>query len=229
MIITKQKPFEVIKEYLRDNKKIFIVGCGECATLCKTGGPDEIAEMAQMLRDAGKEVTGGFVAIAPCNIVGTKIEMKKQGEPVREADAVIVLSCGAGVGSIAETYEDKNVIPGCDSLFLGNTIRVGSYDERCMTCGECILEETGGICPVTTCAKGLLNGPCGGMNNGKCEISPDIECAWVRIYRRLEKKGKLDRMEKIHEAKDYSKHTKPGVFEGEKYAKMRKRPEGGKR
>jgi hypothetical protein len=120
------------------------------------------------------------------------------------------MSCGAGTQSAVEMFPDKPVYPSNDSLFLGNMTRLQMFDERCSLCGECILDKTGGICPVTACPKGILNGPCGGTNDGNCEISPDIKCAWVRISERMKKIDKLDELERnVNEPKDWSKGQKP--------------------
>ncbi|HLA49780.1 MAG TPA: methylenetetrahydrofolate reductase C-terminal domain-containing protein [Thermodesulfovibrionia bacterium] len=119
------------------------------------------------------------------------------------------MSCGAGTQTAVELYEDKPVYPTNDTLFLGNMTRLQMFDERCSLCGKCILDKTGGICPITACPKGLLNGPCGGTNEGKCEVSPDIECAWVRIYNRMKRINKLEDMREIAKPKDWSAHKKP--------------------
>ena len=138
------------------------------------------------------------------------------GEAVREhaqafadADVVLVMACAFGVQTLA-TSVDKPMAPALDTLFMGLESGIGVYSEVCAQCGECVLDDTGGICPMTACHKGLLNGPCGGTNNGKCEVGADKDCAWTLIYRRLEKLGRLDRMKKYHPPKNHQASIKPG-------------------
>lgn len=130
-------------------------------------------------------MTGTFVAKTGCQELGKKVELKGYKEAMEKTDCIITMSCCAGVQTTVALYPDKPVYPSNDTLFLGNMTRLQMFDERCSMCGECIIDKTGGICPVTACPKGILNGPCGGCNDGKCEVSSDINCAWVRIYDRL--------------------------------------------
>jgi hypothetical protein len=210
MIITQKRDFKQLMENLRPFGKFFLLGCSECATLCGTGGEPELKDMKAALEAEGKEVTGMFVAKTGCQVLGTKVELKDHKDAVANADAIVVMSCGAGTQSAVELYQDKPVFPANDSLFLGNMTRFQMFDERCSLCGECILDKTGGICPLTNCPKGLLNGPCGGCKDGKCEVSPDINCAWVRIYERMKRLDKLGEFcNTVLEAKDWSKGQKP--------------------
>ena len=137
-----------------------------------------------------------------------KRQLRQHKEAVEQAQALLVFSCGAGVQSFSQVLE-KPVYAGNDSLFLGNIQRFGNFIEHCSICGECLLNETGGICPVTNCPKGLLNGPCGGMDKGKCETDPERECVWVRIYKRLEKLGQLDKMKQALPPKNYARAARP--------------------
>ena len=209
MIITQKRDHKQLLENIKDYNSFFLIGCSECATLCGTGGDPELQEMKELLESEGKKVTGTFVAKTGCQVLGTKVELKKnfKGE-VDDAECILVMSCGAGTQSAVELYKDKPVYPTNDSLFLGNMTRMQMFDERCSLCGECILDRTGGICPVTACPKGLLNGPCGGTNEGKCEVSPDIDCAWTKIYIRLKQIDRLDDMKKMNEPKNWSEHKK---------------------
>lgn len=209
MIISKKKNFDDLLKSVARYKSFFLLGCSECAALCGTGDENAISEMKDALKNAGKVITGSFIPKTGCQVLGTKIELKPFKEAIERADAILVMSCGAGTQAIVELFKDKPVYPANDTIFLGNMRRFRHFDERCSLCGECILDKTGGICPVTTCPKGLLNGPCGGTNNGMCEVNPDIECAWVRIYNRLKDIDRLDDMREILEPKDYSKHLKP--------------------
>jgi len=209
MIITKKRDFKDLLENLKNYKSFFLIGCSECASLCGTGGDPELAAMKETLEAEGKTVTGTLLPKTGCQTLGTKIELKKDKEACADADAIIVMSCGAGTQSAVEIFPDKPVFPANDSLFLGNMTRFQMFDERCSLCGECILDKTGGICPVTACPKGLLNGPCGGTDNGKCEVSSDIDCAWVKIYDRMKKTDQLEDLKKTLEPKDWSAGRKP--------------------
>jgi len=210
MIITKKRDAKELMENIKSYKSFFLLGCSECATLCGTGGEPELKAMKETLEADGKTVTGTFVAKTGCQVLGTKVELKPFKEAVDKAECIIVMSCDAGTQSAVELYEDKPVFAANDSLFLGNMTRLQFFDERCSLCGKCILDKTGGICPITACPKGLLNGPCGGCKDGHCEISPDIKCAWVRIYERMKKLDKLQELcEVTLEAKDWSASQRP--------------------
>ncbi|MHB8174863.1 MAG: methylenetetrahydrofolate reductase C-terminal domain-containing protein [Nitrospirota bacterium] len=216
MIVSKAKERQDVINMLEGVQSVFLLGCSECASLCGTGSPEALAEMKQSLEGIGKKVTGTFVAKTGCQVLGTKVELKANKEEVDAADAILVMSCGAGTQSMVEVFKDKKVYPANDTAFLGNMTRFQHFDERCSMCGECIIDRTGGICPVTTCPKGILNGPCGGTNNGFCEVSPEIECAWAKIYARMERTGELEKMKQIIPPKDYSKKLSPKVFVIEK-------------
>lgn len=210
MIITKKRDFKELMENVKSYRNFFLIGCSECATLCGTGGEPELKAMKEALEAEGKSVTGTFVAKTGCQVLGTKVELKPFKEAMDKTDCIIVMSCGAGTQTAVDLYEDKAVFASNDSLFLGNMTRLQIFDERCSLCGKCILDKTGGICPITACPKGILNGPCGGCKDGHCEISPDIKCAWVRIYERMKKLDKLQELcEVTLEAKDWSASQKP--------------------
>jgi hypothetical protein len=213
MIITKKKDRNKLLECLKNYNSFFLIGCSECASLCGTGNEEALQELAELLKAQGKAVTGMVIPKTGCQTLGTKIELKKDKEACDAAEAIVVMSCGAGVQSAVEIFPDKPVYPSNDSLFLGNMTRFQMFDERCSLCGECIIDKTGGICPVTNCPKGILNGPCGGCKDGNCEVSADIKCAWVRIYERMKKLDKLDELrETTVEAKDWSQGMKPRVL-----------------
>ncbi len=212
MIITKQKDRHKILGHVKKYKSLFLLGCSECASLCGTGSEEALSDMAKFLKEHGKEVTGTLVPKTGCQTLGTKIELKSDKEACDKADAVISMSCGAGTQSATEIFQDKPVCPANDSLCLGNMTRYQMFDERCSLCGECVIGHTGGICPVTNCPKGILNGPCGGMTEGKCEVSSELECAWVRIYTRHKKLDSLDEMKETLDAKDWSAGQKPGFL-----------------
>jgi len=203
MIITKQKPFEEIIRFLAPHSSIFICGCSECATLCKTGGEEEVKAMKEKLEKNGKIVTGWVVLDPACHRLNNAKFFREHKSEIDQSDALLVLACGNGTQTVAGGVE-KPVYPGCDTLFLGEIIRFGNFEERCQLCGECLLDLTGGICPITRCSKSLLNGPCGGSKDGKCEINPEIECGWQLIIDRLKKRGRLDVLKKIILPKDWS-------------------------
>ncbi len=210
MIITEQKPFQEIKDSLKEYHKIFLVGCGECATTCKTGGEAELAKIREQLEAEGKMVVGTCIPSAPCIASQVKAELAKNLKSLRQAEAILVLACGLGAQSVKDNDRlGLVVLPGCNSMFGAVMDAQGNFYEKCSLCGECVLGITAGICPVTLCAKGLLNGPCGGTNKGKCEVDSDNDCAWVLIYRELEKRKKLGTLKVVQPAKDFRKSAKP--------------------
>lgn len=215
MVVSEKKPIEELLGYLKGAKKVVLVGCGDCATACKTGGEPEIAEMKETLAANGIEVTGSVIIPTACNLLLGKKELKAVKDALKEADAVVSMACGDGTQTIMKNVKKQNipVYPANDTLFIGEVERVGKFEEACKACGECELGWTGGICPVTMCAKGLVNGACGGAKNGKCEVSPDNDCAWVLIYERLKALGQLDNMKEIKAPKDYSKQLNPRKHE----------------
>ena len=215
MIISKQKPFTDILASLEGLQKIFLVGCAKCATVCKSGGEEEIWQMQESLTAEGKEVTGSIVIDEACHMLRVGRDLRGRNEMVEEADAFLVLACGAGVQSVSATAP-KRTIAGLDTLFLGNIRRFGQFEQKCSLCGECILTTTGGVCPITTCPKGLLNGPCGGMDNGRCETDAQRECAWYQIFTRLQSTGDGQRLTEIVPAKDFSRMLKPASLKVEK-------------
>ncbi|MBN1841643.1 MAG: methylenetetrahydrofolate reductase C-terminal domain-containing protein [Deltaproteobacteria bacterium] len=197
MIIAEMKPIEEILEMVRDYQRILIVGCKGCVAVCSTGGPKEVSVLGSLLRIARKKEGR--------DIVVDEGSLDRQCEPdfvdmiadkVAGSDAVLSLACGAGVQLVAERFPDKVVLPGCNTTFLGVTEELGVWSERCAGCGDCILHKTAGLCPIARCSKQLLNGPCGGSMNGKCEISKDVDCVWQLIIDRL---GRLDRLEVLEE------------------------------
>ena len=211
MILTQKKTIEDILEALGQRKNIFIVGCGECATTCKTGGEKEVLQMKKLLEEKGKTVTGWVIPDAPCVASQIKMALVKNKKAVDSSDAFLVFACGLGAQSLLENDRAKKpVYIGCDTMFGTIVDKTGvGFFERCAMCGECVLNITGGICPVTRCAKGLLNGPCGGSDKGKCEVDKDKDCAWILIYNRLKELNMLENLKKVKPAKSYSKLTKP--------------------
>ena len=191
MIITQKKPKEELLAMLEGVTKVALVGCGQCASACQTGGEKELGEMKAFLEENGKEVVGSVLPDECCH----KLLVKKDLKAVRDAgaEAIVGLSCGDGVQTVADNVSIP-VYPANNTLFLGQIERVGMFNEYCRMCGDCVLGSTGGVCPITRCAKSLVNGPCGGQKNGKCEVNPDNDCAWILIYKRLEATGQLDKL-----------------------------------
>lgn len=205
MIVAEQKPLDEIKGLIAEAQKVLVVGCGTCVTVCHAGGEKEADILATSLRMATK-LDGHAKDV-------TQITVQRQceweyldaiSEQINDCDMVVSIGCGIGVQAIAERFPEKWVVPGLNTTFLGLPPEQGIWEERCAACGSCILGLTGGICPIARCAKQLLNGPCGGSQNGVCEINPDTPCAWQLIYDRLEALGKLDLILEIQPPKDWS-------------------------
>ena len=206
--ITEQKPFEEISEALSGVEKVYVVGCGTCATMCHTGGKSEVLDMKEKLEAAGKKVTGWMVVPTACDEL-TRDALEENAKSVEEADGILAMTCAFGVQTII-LYTNKPVYPALNTLFVGKEDTPGHFIEVCMQCGNCILAKTAGICPLVRCAKSLLNGPCGGSVDGKCEISPDVPCAWQMIYDRLAALGQLDKLEEIVPIRDWSTSSAGG-------------------
>jgi ferredoxin len=205
MIIAKAKPFENVKAMLEDHQKILVLGCGTCVAICFSGGEKEVGILTSALRMADK--------IAGVKRVYSEHTIERQCEwefidaivdRVKEHDAILSLGCGVGVQALSEKFPGIPVLPGLDTVCMGMPEAEGVWVERCSGCGNCILDKTAGICPITRCAKSLLNGPCGGSAKGKCEISPDTACAWQLIIDRLSERGKLEMLDEIQPLRDWS-------------------------
>lgn len=211
MIIAERKSLEEIEKVISPYEKVLVLGCGTCVTICFAGGEKEVGLLASELRMRA-ELTDKRWEIRERTIL-RQCDWEfidEASEDVNWADITISLACGIGVQGVAERFEKNRVVPGVNTLFLGLTEKMGFWNERCAACTDCLLHLTAGICPIARCAKGLLNGPCGGSQEGKCEVSPDIPCAWQLIYDRLEARGELRLLEEIREPKDWSKKNLPG-------------------
>lgn len=209
MIVTERKPIAEIIDSLKKYTKVFLIGCGECSTTCKTGGEEEVLQMKQELEKHGLKVTGTCIPEAPCIAGKIKLELAKHTKALKEAEAILVLSCGLGVQSTKENDRlGLAIIPACNTLFGAAMNAKGDFLEKCSMCGECVLAVTAGICPVTLCPKGLLNGPCGGANKGKCEVDKDLDCAWVLIHKQLQASNP-DELKNIRPPRDYKKSLRP--------------------
>ena len=210
MIVGERKPFDEIKESIKEYKRILIIGCGTCVSVCMAGGEKEVELLASQLRMANN-LEGKHIEIAETTI--QRQCDREYIEPItvtaKDHDAIISMACGAGVQFLAEMFEPLPVIPALNTRFIGVTEAEGIWAERCHACGDCKLASFGGICPVTICAKGLINGPCGGSTLGKCEAGNDKDCAWILIYRRLKQQGRLAILKEFFKTHDHSLQAHP--------------------
>jgi ferredoxin len=204
MIVAKQKPLAELKEMLRPYDKVLILGCGTCVKTCFAGGEDEVAALASALRlvyaQDGKTIkTEELTVERQCE----DAFIQEAAVAVSRNQAVLSLACGAGVQALARRFAKSVLLPGVNTTFIGVLEKPGLFTEECSGCGDCELDTFGGICPVTRCSKRLMNGPCGGSKNGKCEVSPDIACSWQLIIDRLTALGQLDKLKRYIPAKDW--------------------------
>lgn len=199
MIVGERKPLREILGLLSSCERVLVLGCGACVTVCLAGGEKEARELAAVLR------LKGFSAEA------SSVERQCEREfllPLREKIAefpvVLSLACGVGVQTLSEVFPGASVFPGLNTSFMGVPVTQGVWEERCIGCGECIVYRFGNICPIARCAKNLLNGPCGGSKNGKCEVRPERDCAWQLIYDRMKSLGRLEELLTIQPPKNWS-------------------------
>ena len=211
MIVAERKSIPELVEILKEHKKVLVLGCGTCVTVCLSGGEREVSIMASALRIAAR-IKNLSLEIEELTIERQcdNVFIEMATEAIERNEAVLSIGCGAGVQAIAERFAEKPVYAGLNTDFIGVLEERGIWTEKCSACGECVLHEYGGICPVTRCAKHLLNGPCGGSREDRCEVSPDLPCAWQLIFQRLKSIGQLDRLKKIVPPKDRS----PGLDGG---------------
>ncbi len=204
MITAERKPLEEIINSIRSFKKILLLGCNECVTVCSAGGRKEVEVLSSALQIAFLK-KGRNIYIRE-----ETLERQCDSEYVEEissyidtVDVVLSMACGCGVQEVAQRYKKKVVLPALNTKFMGASEAPGIWAERCRGCGNCILGMTGGICPITRCAKQIMNGPCGGSSQGKCEISGEVDCAWHLIWNRLLELGIENSYEYIIPAKDW--------------------------
>ena len=208
--ITRKKTEEEVDQLLKDLSRIFIIGCGTCVTMTHTGGEPEVKETKENLLKKGKLVTGDMILPVACDNLTMEV-LQEYSPQINQADGLLIMTCAFGVQTIARQVK-KMVIPALDTLFIGKETGLGQFDEVCIQCGNCILGETGGICPVTSCHKGLVNGPCGGTNNGKCEIDERKDCAWTLIYNRLKDFNRLGLMRTYQKPRNFQAEPIPGKY-----------------
>ena len=201
MIITQKKPLEELLAMLEGVTKVAVVGCGQCASARQTRGKPEVQAMKEFLEQHGMEVVGTMLPDECCH----KLLVRRDIKAIKNSDAqaVVCLACGDGTQTVADNIT-LPVYPANNTMFLGQVERVGMFNEYCRMCGDCVLGSTGGVCPITKCAKSLVNGPCGGQKNGKCEVNPDNDCAWILIYKRLVAIGQEDKLGQTRPDKGYA-------------------------
>jgi ferredoxin len=204
MLFTQNKPTAEVLESLGAEKNIFLLGCNGCAEACETGGEKALSVIKAELEKAGKNVTSTTLVDFLCNKLLVATRLTRETDKIKQTDSILVLSCGVGVQAVSKVV-DKVVRPAANTVSLGGLQGLWPSDERCQACGDCALDYTGGICPITFCAKSLLNGPCGGTKDGKCEVNSEKDCGWQLIYERLEKVGRLENFKKVRTPRDHSK------------------------
>ena len=212
MIVAEKKPLEAIARMLESSDKVLAVGCGTCVTVCFAGGAKEVATLAASLR-MKRSIEGKPLAVAEA-MVQRQCEMEYidgLAEQLKGVDAVLSLGCGVGVQTLAERFPTLRILPALNTLFMGLPSAQGVWEERCQGCGSCVLDKTGGICPVSRCAKQLFNGPCGGSQHGRCEVDESIPCAWHMIWERAEALGMSEDLLTIEPPKDWATSRDGGL------------------
>lgn len=204
MIVAQKKPLQEILDTIKEYKKVLTVGCGTCVSVCLAGGEKEVATLnweltaARNLKDQPLEV-GAATVQRQCD----HEFLAELDSMVEDYQAILSMACGVGIQFLAERYPHKPVLPAVDTCGMSGNRDVGWYEERCRGCGRCVLGYTAGICPITMCSKGLLNGPCGGTNGESCELDPNQPCAWYLIYHRLLQQGRLDNILNIQPPQEW--------------------------
>lgn len=205
MIVAEAKPVKEILEMVKDYKRVLVIGCKGCVSVCNVGGAKEAAILASTLRIAGRK-NGGEVEVG-------EHTLERQCDPeyvdevkdiVENYDAVISIACGVGPQFLSERYPHKRVFPGVNTKFMGGATEHGVWAERCAGCGQCVVHFFGGLCPVARCSKSLFNGPCGGSDSGKCEISKDVDCIWDMIVRKMMAEGRLRELVEFRPPKNWT-------------------------
>ena len=211
MIVAEQKSVEEIRRVIAPYDTVLLLGCGTCVTVCGAGGEREVSFLSSALRVAQTKSSDAIHSLVEytvkrqCDFEFLHVLVDR----VKEVDAILSLGCGIGVQVVAERFSEIPVLPGVNTSFMGMTKEWGVWDERCTACGDCRLAETAGICPITRCTKGILNGPCAGTKNGKCEANKDMDCAWVLIYKRLEKLQELEKIRRYYPPRNFRVIPRP--------------------
>ncbi|NOY70344.1 MAG: hypothetical protein GXP53_12820 [Deltaproteobacteria bacterium] len=220
MVKGKRKPVEEIYSVISKYSKILIVGCGGCVSVCLAGGQKEVFELIEDLKASGGSAKqmDSYTVERQCNMTF----LAELDDMADAYDCIVSMACGAGVQYLAERFANIPVFPAINTIAIGVDREIGVYEEKCRACGQCVLSYTGGICPVTKCAKGLFNGPCGGTNSGMCEINNQTPCAWHDIYTRLKDQGRLDDILKIQAPMQWQNQVQRTIVQdayAERYAK----------
>jgi len=212
MIVAERKPMDEILEMLAPYHRVLVLGCGSCVTVCLTGGEKQAEEVATLLNLVAKQKGLDLKADFDCITRQCDREfVENLAKDPKDYDAVLSLACGVGVGYMSDLYPEVPFLPGLNTTFYGANTASGIWQEYCHGCGDCVLAWTGGICPIARCSKSLINGPCGGTNQGKCEVSSDLDCAWYLIYKRLKDLGRLDELRKLRPPRKWSKDRGAGA------------------
>jgi hypothetical protein len=211
MIVGEQKPIEEVWNMVKGFKKVLVFGCNTCVAVCHAGGAKEAQIMASLIRiKAAEEGIDMSVEDGACERQCEPEFFMPSLEKFKAQDLVLSIACGVGVNLMSNQIGEIPVYPGLNTEFYGAVPQAGVFVEMCGGCGNCILHLTGGICPIVRCSKSLLNGPCGGTNNGKCEISNEVDCAWYLIVERMKKLGTLDKLLEIQPPKNWATATHGG-------------------
>ncbi len=205
MIYSEQKPWEEIESYLERDEQVFVLGCGGCAAASGAGGKEQVEHLSDKLDHLGWEVSGSKVIEFLCNKSLVGMRLARISDRIERADSILAACCGIGVQAVGKLI-DKQVHPANDTVSMGHFHGAWPSEETCERCGECLLEYTGGLCPLTVCTKGLLNGACGGSHEGECEVEPGRPCGWELIYNRLREIGRLDLLSTYNEPKAREKY-----------------------
>ncbi|MBW8038445.1 MAG: hypothetical protein FVQ85_00410 [Planctomycetes bacterium] len=211
MIVADRKPLDEILDSIKDYKKIMLMACGGCVTVCFSGGSKAAGLLASQIKMARKK-QGKAIEIIECT-PERQCEYEFIDElknDIESVEAVLSIACGVGVQTMSEHLPQAITIPGLNTKFMGYPVEHALWEERCAGCGDCVLGWTGGYCPIARCAKKLFNGPCGGSSDGKCEVDKDIECVWQLIHDRLKQLNKLDNLTVVRGPKDWRTSTNAG-------------------
>ena len=213
MIVAERKPLKEIVANVQGAERLLVAGCNTCVAVCLAGGEKEVAVLSSLLRIALRDSRPTVKIVEHSVERQCEIEFNEDlAEDIAAADVVVSMACGVGVQTLVEQFPQAIVLPAVNTQFMGRPEELGHWSERCIGCGNCVLDKYGGVCPITRCAKNLLNGPCGGSQDGKCEVDPQrLDCAWQLIYDRMSRIGQLERLMEVEPPKDWatSRHGGP--------------------